>query len=91
MWWNRRRETRPDILATLSKRVGWVHYALLLLMPICAIPVYTVLYNRNLHIPIVHIVGVPLMYAGNGLLVMSVLAIALRRRTRPAVATKPIS
>ena len=84
LWWNRRNETRPNILSTLSERVGWCHYALLLLMPICAIPVYTVLYWLDLHIPIVRIVGIPLVYVGNSLLVISVIMIALKRRTHAA-------
>ena len=85
LWWNRATETRSDIFATLSGRVGWGHYALLLLIPVCAIPVYTIFYRLDLHVPIVHIVAVPLMCAGNVLLVISVVMVARRRRPHAAV------
>lgn len=84
LWLNRRTETRPDILSTLNKPVGWGHYALLLLLPVCAIPVYTVLYRLDLHIPMLHIVGVPLVYIGSSLLLLSVIMVAVRRPPRSA-------
>jgi hypothetical protein len=79
LWWNRRMETRPTLLRTLTNRVGWGQYALLLLMPVCAIPVYVVLYTFDIHIPILPIVAIPLMFAGNILLFASVLMIAVKR------------
>ena len=83
LWWNRRTEPRPNVLSTLAKRVGWGHYALLLLMPVCAIPVYTVLFKYEMNVPILAIVGVPLMFIGDILLFVSVIMIAIKRPPYP--------
>jgi hypothetical protein len=80
LWWNRRTETHPDILSMLAGRVAWGHYALLLLIPICAIPVYTALYRWDVHLPLIPLVARPLMIAGNAMLLLSVIMTAVRKR-----------
>jgi hypothetical protein len=90
LWWNRRHERRPDLFSMLGAPIGWGHYLLLLLMPICAIPVYLLLFHKNIHLPVLSFVGAPLMWIGNGLLFVSAVAVVWRgcraRATTPTEA-----
>ena len=85
LWWNRRVETRPDILSTVANPVGWGQYALLLLMPVCAIPVYLVFFKYQIQPPVLGVVLPPLQWIGIALLLVSVLMIAIRRPVKNAM------
>jgi hypothetical protein len=79
LWRNRRSETRPSILTTLSGRVRWGQYAVLLLMPVCAIPVYWLMYDYDVRLPVLPAIAMPLAHGSTVLLILSVIAILLRR------------
>lgn len=82
LWWNRHSETRPSILATFSSRVGWGQYAALFLMPLCAIPVYWLMYRYDVRLPLLPAIALPLAHGGTVVLILSVVMILLRRPRR---------
>jgi len=80
LWWNKRTESRPDILLTLKGQVKWVQYALLLIIPALASATYALYYTYNIHIPIGMIVVPPLALGGFVILGLSLIMIACRRK-----------
>jgi hypothetical protein len=82
LWWNRKTESRLDILSSLKGRVAYGHYALLLIIPALASATYAVYYNYNINIPIVMFVAIPLTYAGFAVLALSLVMIALQKKNK---------
>jgi hypothetical protein len=82
LWWNRRTEPRPDILSTLRGKVVLPQYALLLIIPVVASVTYAVYCSFDLYVPITMYVVLPLMFGGFGVLALSFIMIAFRRKSR---------
>jgi len=84
LWRNRRKETRPDILASFTVKVRPLNYALLLLMPIAAVPVYALLWHFEVTLPIVYLAQ-PLMWIGTAVTAVSFILCLTGKQIKPRI------
>jgi hypothetical protein len=81
---NRKTEDRADVIVALAGRPRRGQYALLGLMPVVAVVVYTAVYQSPLRLPLTDLIAIPLMLAGFVLFTISLVKIFRRKRTQPA-------
>lgn len=81
---NRKTEERADVIVALAGQPRRGQVALLGLMPLVAVVVYTAVYQSPLRLPLTDLVAIPLMFAGFVLFLISFIQIFRRKQAQPA-------
>ncbi len=81
---NRQTEERDDVIVALAGQPRRGQAALLGLMPLVAVVVYTAVYQWPLRLPLTDLIALPLMLAGFVLFLISFIQIFRRKRAQPA-------